>query len=61
MEDEDFGDLVPLEAIIMGFAIHISSGNEIDTVHDEALYNLHEAVCLEIEKREAVLHRQHLK
>ena len=51
MEDEDFGDLVPLEAIIMGFAIHISSGNEI-----EALYNLHEAVCLEIEKREAVLH-----
>ena len=56
MEDEDFGDLVPLEAIIMGFAIHISSCNEIDTVDDEALFNLHEAVCLEIEKREAVLH-----
>lgn len=56
MEDEDFGDLVPLEAIIMGFALHLSGGNSIDSVDDNALYNLNEAVCFELEKREAVIH-----
>jgi len=56
MEDDQQGFLVPLEIIILGFAAHFTSGNDVNTVEDEALYDLHAALELEIERRGAIVH-----
>lgn len=56
MEDDKQGLLVPFEIIIIGFAAHFTSGNDVSTIEDEALYDLHTALELEIDKRGAVLH-----
>ena len=56
MEDDQQGILIPFEILILGFAAHFTIGNDIETVDDESLYNLHAALELEIEKRGAVLH-----
>ena len=51
MENDKQGLLVPFEIIIIGFAAHLTSGNDVSTIKDEALYDLHTALELEIEKR----------
>ena len=56
MENDQQGFLVPLEIIILGFAAHFTSGNDVNTVEDEALYDLHAALELEIERRGAIVH-----
>ena len=56
MEDDQQGILIPFEILILGFAAHFTSGNDIETVDDESLYNLHAALELEIEKKEEELH-----
>jgi hypothetical protein len=56
MEDDQQGFLIPLEIIILGFAAHFTSGNDVKTVEDQALYDLQAALELELEKRGAVLH-----
>jgi hypothetical protein len=56
MEDDQQGFLIPLEIIILGFAAHFTSGNDVNTVEDQALYDLQAALELELEKRGAVLH-----
>ena len=56
MEDDQQGFLIPIEIIIIGFAAHLTGGSDIDTIEDEALYNLRAALELEIERRGAVLH-----
>lgn len=56
MEDDQQGVLVPLEIIILGFAAHFTSGNDINTVENEALYDLQAALELEIERRGAIVH-----
>lgn len=56
MENDQQGVLVPLEIIIFGFAAHFTNGNDINTIEDEALYDLQAALELELEKRGAVLH-----
>ena len=56
MEDDQQGVLIPLEIIILGFAAHFTSGNDVNTVEDQALYDLQAALELELEKRGAVLH-----
>jgi len=56
MEDDQQGILIPIEVLIIGFAAHITSGNDIESIEDEALYNLQAALDLEIQKRGAVLH-----
>jgi len=56
MEDDQQGLLIPIEVILLGFAAHLTSGNSIETIEDEALYNLQAALQIEIEKRGAVIH-----
>jgi hypothetical protein len=56
MENDQQGFLVPLEIIILGFAAHFTSGNDVNTVEDEALYDLQAALELEIERRGAIVH-----
>tara|TARA_Y100000385_G_C13051262_1_gene619873 strand:+ start:1396 stop:1566 length:171 start_codon:yes stop_codon:yes gene_type:complete len=56
MEDDQQGLLIPLEIIILGFASHLSNGYSFESIEDEAIYNLHTALELEMEKRGAVLH-----
>lgn len=56
MENDQQGVLIPLEIIILGFAAHFTSGNDVNTVEDEALYNLQAALELEIERRGAIVH-----
>lgn len=56
MEDDQQGLLIPIEIIIISFAAHLTSGNDIDSLEDEALYNLQAALELEIQRRGAVLH-----
>lgn len=56
MENDQQGVLVPFEIIILGFAAHFTNGNDINTVEDQALYDLQVALELELEKRGAVLH-----
>ena len=56
MEDDQQGFLVPLEVILIGFAAHLTSGHSVETIEDEALFNLQAALELELEKRGAVIH-----
>jgi hypothetical protein len=56
MENDQQGVLIPFEIIILGFAAHFTSGNDINTVEDQALYDLQAALQLELEKRGAILH-----
>jgi hypothetical protein len=56
MEDDQQGLLIPLEIIILGFAAHFTSGNNVESVEDEALFDLQSALELEISRRGAVVH-----
>lgn len=56
MENDQQGFLVPLEVLLISFAAHITNGNAVETIEDEALYNLQAALDLEIQKRGAVIH-----
>jgi len=56
MEDDQQGLLVPLEILILGFAAHFTSGYSLESVEDSAIYDLQEALEMEVEKRGAVLH-----
>ena len=56
MENDQQGLLIPLEVIILGFAAHFTSGNDVNSVEDEALFDLQTALELEIERRGVVIH-----
>lgn len=56
MENDKQELLVPLEVIILGFAAHFTNGNDVNSVEDEALFDLQAALELEIERRGVAIH-----